>query len=173
MDRTGRARSQTAGRRTDASRAPSRAAPSTGERAVDLAGLPDYTGYLLRRAQIAVFDDFNRTFAGLDLRPGQFSVLLVIHKNPGLKQAEVSAALGIQRTNFVALIDKLEKRGLVKRDRVAGDRRAYALMLTAAGHETLREALAIHARNERRLAAMLGPGGRERLLELLAILADM
>ncbi|MGE0744532.1 MAG: MarR family winged helix-turn-helix transcriptional regulator [Rhodospirillales bacterium] len=169
MARTPGTRSAPAGRRADASRAT--AAP--GDRAVDLADLPNYTGYLLRRAQLAVFDDFSRTFAAVDLRPAQFSVLLVIQKNPGLKQSEVSAALGIQRTNFVALIDKLEKRGLVRREPVAGDRRAYALVLTAAGRETLREALAIQARNEKRLAAMLGPGGRERLLELLAIIARM
>lgn len=168
MARTPRTRSSPAGRRADGSRA-----VAAGERTVDLADLPNYTGYLLRRAQLAVFEDFNRTFAAVDLRPAQFSVLLVIQKNPGLKQSEVSAALGIQRTNFVALIDKLEKRGLVRREPVAGDRRAYALVLTAGGRETLREALAIQTRNEKRLAAMLGPGGRERLLELLGVLARM
>jgi DNA-binding MarR family transcriptional regulator len=168
MDPTRRLRSSPARHRGGASGA----APA-GERQVDLGGLLSYTGYLLRRAQIAVFDDFNRTFAALDLRPAQFSVLLVIHRNPGLKQSEVSAALGIQRTNFVALIDRLETRGLVSRDRMPGDRRSHALTLTAAGRECLRAAMAIQVRNEKRLADMLGPGGRERLLQLLAILADL
>ena len=34
-----------------------------GEKALDLSALTEITGYPLRRAQLAVFDDFNRRFA--------------------------------------------------------------------------------------------------------------
>jgi DNA-binding MarR family transcriptional regulator len=129
--------------------------------------LPEAVGYVLRRAQLAVFDDFIRSLASLDLRPAQFSALLVMERNPGLKQSQVSEALGIKRTNFVALIDQLERRGLATRRPVPNDRRSYALELTQAGRDCLRKARALQAEHEAAIAARLGPGGRDTLLRLL------
>ena len=77
-------------------RAGARPVPDAGHNPLD-----EYVGYALRRAQIAVFEEFIREFEPLDLRPAQFSVLLVIHRDPGLNQSEVAARLGIQRANFV------------------------------------------------------------------------
>ena len=68
-------------------------------------------GYLLRRAQMAVFEDFARRFAALDLTPAQFSTLVAIGDNPGKRQSDIAAALGVQRPNFVAMMDELERRG--------------------------------------------------------------
>src|SRR5580698_8599674 len=82
----------------------------------DLAGLDDHVGYMLRRAQLAVFGDFIACQHGAVTRPGQFSILAVIDRNPGLSQSRVCAALGIKRANLVAVIDELETLGLVRRD---------------------------------------------------------
>src|ERR1700674_4213083 len=100
---------------------------------VDLGPLPDLIGFMLRRAQIAVFKEIFRLFSEVDIRPAQFSVLTVIESNPRLTQSQVSGALGIKRTNFVALLDSLERRGLAERQPAAGDRRSYALHLTENG----------------------------------------
>jgi DNA-binding MarR family transcriptional regulator len=128
-------------------------------------------GYALRRAQLAVFDEAIRALAELDLRPAQFSVLALVGHRPGLRQSEVAAALGIQRANFVALLDRLEKRGLARRASAPNDRRCHALHLTAEGERVLARASARVAAIETRLDAKLGPGGRERLLDLLWRLA--
>ncbi len=134
--------------------------------------LPETIGYMLRRAQLAVFDDFIRSLESVSLRPSLFSALLVIEHNPGLKQTEVGDALGIKRANFVALVDELEERGLARRSKVAADRRSYALELTNAGKACLRTAKELKGKHERRLVQQLGPGGREKLLALLRLLAD-
>src|SRR6516165_8251255 len=97
---------------------------------VDLGMLPELIGFMLRRAQIVVFQEIFPLFSEVDIRPAQFSVLVVIERNPGLTQSQVSAALGIKRTNFVALLDSLEQRGLAERQARAGDRRSHALYLT-------------------------------------------
>src|SRR3954463_14328264 len=94
---------------------------------IDMDRLHGYLGYLLQRAQMLAYADFISEMAELDLRPGQFAVLTVIDANPGLRQSEVSAALGIQKTNFVAAITNIERRGLAVRKSVAGDKRSYAL----------------------------------------------
>lgn len=147
------------------------AAPAD-DAAIDMGDLPDTIGYVLRRAQLAVFDDFIRSLASVSLRPSLFSALLVIEHNPGLKQTEVGDALGIKRANFVALVDELEERGLARRSQAPGDRRSYALELTSAGKTCLREAKELKAKHERRLVRRLGPGGRDALLGFLRLLAE-
>lgn len=93
----------------------------------------DVIGYRLRRAQLSVFKNFIAAFEAFDLRPAEYSVLVLIAKNPGRKQTEFAEVLGIKRANFVTLINRLEKRGLTERRIAAGDRRANALHLTPAG----------------------------------------
>lgn len=140
---------------------------------LDLSGLDRVIGYTLRRAQLAVFEDFARRFARLDLKPAQYSVLLVIGDNPGRKQSEIAAALGIQRPNFVAMLDELERRGLAERTRSTTDRRSHAVVLTEAGQRLLATARAEQAQQEIDLGAVLGEGGREALVGLLRRLTRM
>jgi hypothetical protein len=56
----------------------------------------------LRRAQLTVFQDVIATLAEVDLRPAQFSVLILVDTNPGTVQSHASAALGTQKANFVS-----------------------------------------------------------------------
>lgn len=135
---------------------------------VDMGKMHGYLGYLLRRAQMLAYADFIAELAALDLSPGQFGVLTVIDANPGLRQSEVSAALGIQKTNFVSVLNDFERRGIAVRKPVAGDRRAYALHLTAAGKVLLKRARAAQARHEARLVSRIGEQGRQQLIGLLA-----
>jgi DNA-binding MarR family transcriptional regulator len=145
--------------------------PPRARRPVDLGPLPGLIGFMLRRAQIAVFQEIFRAFAEAGIRPAQFSVLVVIERNPGLTQTEVAAALGIKRTNFVALIDGLEQRGLAERKCSATDRRSHALYLTDAGTTMMRQLLHLVDSLEARLVSRIGPGGRDRLLALLRQIA--
>ena len=141
--------------------------------AVDLGKLAEGLGFALRRAQAAVAEDFAARFKDEDIRPSQFAVLSVLRGNPGLRQTQVSFALGIQRTNFVPLIDELERRGLAERRRVPGDRRAAALFLTKPGAALLDRLESIaHAHDARFAARVGGPDAFARLLRLLGCVAD-
>lgn len=134
---------------------------------LDLGELPSLSGYMLRRAQFAAFNDFLRFFDDLGVRPVQYAVLNVIDRNPGLKQSQVSEALGIKRANLVAILDALERRQLAKREAVATDRRSYALRLTDKGSALMQELRARSEAHEKRLAAVIGEDGRQQLLKLL------
>jgi len=140
---------------------------------LDLSALTGITGYPLRRAQLAVFDDFNRRFASLDLSPAQYSALVAIGDNPGRKQSEIAGALGIQRPNFVAMMDELERRGLAERLRSDADRRSHALVLTQRGSELVARARLAQSQQEEAIARLLGPQGRETLVALLRRLAKI
>jgi DNA-binding MarR family transcriptional regulator len=127
-------------------------------------------GYRLRRAQLKVFEDFLASFAPLGLKPAQFSALVLIEANPGRSQREIAAELGIQRPNFVAMMDEFERRGLARRHRSKVDRRSHALALTEAGEALLREGRDIVAAHEARIAARLNDAERAELLRLLVLL---
>jgi DNA-binding MarR family transcriptional regulator len=134
---------------------------------IDLGPLPELIGYVLRRAQLAVFQDFFAAFAPFDIRPAQFSVLTVIERNPGLTQSQVAEALGIKRTNFVGMLDALEARGLTERRQAARDKRSYALYLTAEGAALMRKLKPVLKAHEARMVGKIGDEGRDRLIDLL------
>jgi MarR family 2-MHQ and catechol resistance regulon transcriptional repressor len=73
-----------------------------------------------------------------DLSPSQFNVLNVLYGSPdGLSQSELSRLLIMHRSNATGLIDRLEKRGLVRRETNPVDRRAYRVVITPKGAELL------------------------------------
>jgi len=134
---------------------------------LDLGPLPDLIGYVLRRAQLVVFQDFFTAFAPFDISPAQFSVLTVIERNPGLTQTQVAEALGIKRTNFVGMLDELERRGLAERRQTARDKRSHALYLTAGGANLMRKLKPVLKAHESRMVGKIGDEGRDRLVDLL------
>jgi len=142
-------------------------AEASSGRQVNFGPLTDYLGYALRRAQMAAVAEFLDAFKEIDLRPTQFAVLTIISENPGVRQTEVCDALGIQKANFVPLLNELERRGLALRKSVAADRRSSALHLTPLGNVTLQRARAIHEAYENRFVTRLGRRGRDQLLALL------
>ena len=134
---------------------------------IDLGHLPDLIGYALRLAQLAVFLDFLKSFAAVDIRPTQYGVLTVIERNPGLMQSQVCAALGIRQTNFVALLNALERRGLTRRQRSASDRRSRTLYLTRKGEIFMHDLRRINRVHEERVTALLRKQERRRLVQSL------
>ena len=140
---------------------------------ISLGPLAGYVGFMLRRIQTTVFSDFIASLGELDLRPAQYSLLEVIDANPGLRQSDAAAALGIQKANFVALVNELERRALVQRRRSTADRRSYSLHLQARGRRLLEAARDRHDAQESRLRALLGAQDRDRLLALLNRLANV
>jgi DNA-binding MarR family transcriptional regulator len=143
------------------------------KRVIDMGPLPGLIGYMLRRAQIAVFQDFGRAFAPYNIRPAHYAVLTIIERNPGLKQTEVGSALNIKRANFVSMCDELEERGLVIRRQIPADRRSYALHLTPGGASLMEQLRAVNAAHEEKLAAEIGEDGRRQMIELLTRLAAL
>jgi DNA-binding MarR family transcriptional regulator len=135
---------------------------------VDLGLVGRSLAFVLRRAQAAVAEDFKARFGPEDIRPGQFALLSVLGANPGIRQNRLSAALGLQRTNLVPLLDELERRGLVERRRTSTDRRAAALALTAAGTALLQRLTALAEAHEAHFAARLG--GEQNRYALIALL---
>jgi DNA-binding MarR family transcriptional regulator len=153
---------------------PARKEPPEGaaEANLQLGELSDHLGYSLKRAQLRIFEDFLRCVAPLQLTPAQFSVLMLLEKDPGRNQTEIASSLGILRPNFVAMLDGLESRDLCARIRSSNDRRSHILMLTDKGRAVLARAKKLVAsKHEARLNELLGPANRAALLSMLAKIA--
>lgn len=144
----------------------------TEERIIDLGPLPRLMGYPVRRAQVAIFQDFIEAFRAHDIRPAQYSVLTLIELNPGLNQSQLAGVLGIKRANFVGMMNELERRGLAVRKPRPGDRRAYGLELTEQGRSLMVDLHRLVGEHEARITARIGERGKEQLLELLRQLYD-
>ena len=136
---------------------------------IHLERLTRLAGYLIRQAQLWVFQDFNETLAPLDIRPVQYSILSVIRDNPGLSQMALSQVLGIVRSGVVPMLDGLESRKLLKRAGSVTDRRSHALHLTAEGNLLLNRADALVEQHESRLIAKVGSRGHKQLLDILKV----
>jgi DNA-binding MarR family transcriptional regulator len=149
-----------------------KAEAAASEAAVDLGPLGDSVGYLLRRAQVTVFERFFELFAEVDIRPVQYSILTVIERNPGLSQTRLAHTLGIKKTNLVALIDELEGRGLARRQLAEIDRRARALYLTPRGKTLIARLHRLDGALDRRLSRLMG-NDRQRLCEILRQVASL
>lgn len=108
----------------------------------------------------------------LGLTPPQAGVLRRLGQFPGQSQRELADALGMHPPRLVALIDELEDRGLVARERDPGDRRNYAISLTAEGRRALAELAGVAREHELAIAAALDADERAQLLALLRRLAD-
>ncbi|MBT7976858.1 MAG: MarR family transcriptional regulator [Rhodospirillaceae bacterium] len=145
--------------------------PDPGGDDYDYDLLPGLIGYNLRRAQTAVFQDFSKSLKDCKITPGQFGVLVLIQANPGLNQTRLGNALGIDRSTVVAVIDRLEQRGLVERAPAPTDRRSYALGLSEQGVALLHRARGLVEAHERRISQDLDPAEQKLLNDLLSRLS--
>jgi len=138
---------------------------------IDLGYLDDHIGYVVRRAQLAIFKDFIKTLAPVDIRPAQYSVLIVIDQNPGLTQAELGRALAIKRANLVGMLNELERRKLARRVASPSDRRSHALHLTSTGRQMLARFHRLALEHEKRASRTLDSDDKKLLLQLLGRVA--
>lgn len=140
---------------------------------IDYSILSEAVVYRLRRAQLSVVNDFNESLLAFGLRPADFSVLILVANNTGLKQSDVAEALGIQRANFVAIIDGLEDKGLLQRRRSESDRRVHYMEMTSEGRSMLDEISQVWREHEEKLIDRLGgEKARDQLVGLLRRIQD-
>ena len=63
----------------------------------------------------------------------EYAVLLRLRAAPAETQLQLSRAIGYDKTRLIALLDRLERDGLVQREQATDDRRARTARLTAEG----------------------------------------
>ncbi len=134
------------------------------------AALRRFTGYNVKRVYIAIQTDFLATLEEFGLRATTFSALTLIVAQPDMTQSQLAAALSIERSGVVLIVDELESRDLITRNKVPRDRRTYALRATLAGVQLQAKAAAKVAEHEDRMLGRLTAEERADLLRMLALI---
>ncbi len=136
-------------------------------------GLDGLLGYHLKRAFNVIRNDLARTLEPFELRMLTFSALATIAKNEGLRQFELADALDIERPNLVVIIDELEGRDLITREKVPTDRRAYALFMTDEGRRLYKRASKAVVEHEKRLFQNLSEDEQKQFLKTLNMIEGL
>lgn len=140
---------------------------------VDIGDLGESIGFLTRMAQLHAFEDFFEHLGGEGLRPGEYSTLLVIDRNPHIRQGVLAQALRIKPAHMTKLIRGFETRGLLTRRIPDHDRRSVELVLTEEGREFVRTHRPAFADHENRLPSQLTARETQQLKRLLRKFAGL
>ena len=133
--------------------------------------LADSSGFLLARLgfKFKAKAIANAEQAGFELH--DYSVLAILAEGVRQTQATIASALSLDPSRLVALLDSLEERGLVVRQRDPLDRRRHVVTITDPGRQELARIRELFKGVEEEFFSPLDPESRRRFHELLLRLA--
>jgi len=134
---------------------------------VDFGPLANWVGFHLRLAQTASFQAFVQEARAVDLSPGRFATLMLIGRNPGISQTALATANGRDKSTLTPILEDLERRGLIVREKMKTDRRSYQLSLTEAGKKMLDQLTVCAKRHDDNLDRIIGAKDRVKFLKIL------
>ncbi len=133
----------------------------------DVGALDGIVGFHIRLAHGAVYRHFTETFSDLELTQKQVSALWLVGDHPGISQVEVGSLLRMDRATTMTIVNRLQERGLARRERSQSDGRKQALHLTPAGQAALVKARRCIEEHEKWLKSRFTPEEVEKLVEML------
>src|SRR5437868_10449005 len=104
------------------------------------------TLFLLKRLGFKAKEQAMDAYEAAGLHPYHHAVLALLDEGERETQGEIADALDYDRGQLVGLLDELEDRGLVQRERDKQDRRRQIVRLTPAGRRELGKARSLSAR---------------------------
>lgn len=124
---------------------------------VDQTRLLRLLGYRITHTELLVRRMFQDCVAAFELKPVDFSLLMLVDGNPGINQRQIGDVLHVSAPNLAIVVARLVKRRLLQQVRGRQDRRMQHLSLTATGASLLAQAEAEVLRMEQQLSVVLGP----------------
>lgn len=137
-----------------------------GKAEVSLGNLEQTGGFLLRIAQLSAFERFFAVYGESEIRISEFTVLLALSENPGIRQGVLADILKIKWSNMTKLVRALEERGLIARHVPHDDRRSVLLSVTAAGRQQIDASADKMYRSDRAALSMLSDAEHAQLIAL-------
>lgn len=133
---------------------------------------PSSLAFLLSQVGIFASQRFAGRLASLDLQPPQFRVLNMVDADEGQSQQAIGEAIGAPASRMVAIVDELERRGLVERRPHPSDRRIRTIFLTGDGRRLLARGRKIAGEHEEELTRGMTEADRKRLVKLLQSIVE-
>lgn len=129
-------------------------------------------GYLLKHATAKLAAATDAALEPLGIDGKDYGALRVLAHREATSQLEVAQTLGIDRTTMVALLDVLERKGIVTRRPDPADRRRNVVELTEKGVRTYEAAEVAHDEAERAFLAGVSPTAAAQLRRTLRTLLE-
>lgn len=131
--------------------------------------LSDMAGHLIRRLNQQSTSIFTQRTqeAGFDLTPVQFAALDAIYTHPGSDQARIAEVIGYDRATIGGVMERLLKKGWIRRVVNAQDRRSRDLSLTAKGNKVRLALMPIVQDLQKEILKPLSFEKQETLIQLI------
>lgn len=134
------------------------------------AGIEHLPGHAIRRLHQIAVGIFHQELQALNLTPVQFAALQTVAHQPGLDQRTLASLIALDTSTTASLIDRLEARGLLRRNLSPADKRVRLLSLTEEGLALCKAAQPGVRRTQDQILAPLTAAQRHTFMELLAVL---
>jgi len=143
--------------------------PETG---LALGALSPLVGYHLAQAAIVSTAAYERHVGQpFGLRKVEFSLLMLLQANGPLAPKQLAQSLALTAPNLTLVLDRLQQRGLLRRQRNPADGRSQHIVLSESGQALAHDAARVAATMERELDARLTRAEHAMLIELLGKVA--
>ncbi|WP_202526230.1 DUF1116 domain-containing protein [Sneathiella litorea] len=124
-------------------------------------------GVLIRRLHQIHTALFALECGDQNITPVMYSVLSALQQHGAVDQTTLAKAVAIDKTNMTDILDRLKKRGLIKRRVSSSDRRVRLTSLTEEGQNILSTLDERAQRAHNRTVESLAPEDRPRLIEMM------
>jgi DNA-binding MarR family transcriptional regulator len=125
-------------------------------------------GYLLSRSARYLREDLAQALAPMQLTVHEYAILRIIEAGDTIAQQAVAERYGVDRSTMVEVVDKLEAKQLLSREKNPQDRRSYNLIITPKGRKTITRARRISAALHKKFLSPLTEEESDKLYESLA-----
>ncbi len=140
--------------------------------ALEFGPLADIVGFHLARAAITTNQAFEQ-FVGkpFQLKKVEFSLLMIVMANEAIAPKRLARALAVTSPTLTLLLDRLQQRGLISRERNPADGRSQQVVIGSKGARIVRDAMTAAELMERQLKVHFSRAEHAMLIELLDKLA--
>lgn len=107
--------------------------------------LDDSVGYLINIVAGKLKNELNRRLTSFDITPEQWAVLNRLWEKDGITQKDLAERTFKDQPNIGRILDKLEKKGLIRRCPDTEDLRVLIVSLTQEGQEVKKDLIPLAA----------------------------
>jgi DNA-binding MarR family transcriptional regulator len=137
------------------------------------ADIEEFPGYQIRRMQQIAVAIFLRETEPYGITPVQCAAMMTVRKGPGMDQRTLARSIAFDTSTIAGVIDRLEARGLVRRNMSTEDARVRLITLTDKGRTLLQSLMPSVVRAQDRMLAPLSKSKRTEFMRMLSKLVSV